>query len=56
MKTAKLYKTTSEWKPKNMLNWETGFAFVSTGNKKLWIPSNLMEIKFDQGRLLVDLG
>lgn len=38
----------SEWKfkMKNVLCWGRGCAFVSTGNKKLWIPSKLIEIRF----------
>ena len=36
---------------KGMLLWRRAFAFVSTGNEKLWIYSELRKIKFDQGRL-----
>ena len=28
-----------------------GYAFVSIGNKKLWIPSKSRKIRFDNGRL-----
>ena len=38
---------TSEWKAENVLNWERGVVFVSTGKEKLWIPSKLMKIRFD---------
>ena len=38
---------TSEWKPERVLYWGRGFAFVSTGEEKLWIPSRLMiKIRF----------
>ena len=33
-----------------MLLWRIGFVFVSTGNERLWIHSELRKIKFDQGR------
>ena len=39
----------SEWKSGNVLRWGRGCAFVSTGNKKLWILSKLIKIRFDQG-------
>ena len=29
---------TSEWKPGCVLCWGSGFAFVSAGEEKLWIP------------------
>ena len=47
---------TSEWKLENVLHWGRGYAFVSTGNEKLWIPSKLIKIEFDQGRVNEDLG
>lgn len=37
----------SKWKPECVLCWGRGYAFVSTGNKKLWISSKLIEIRFD---------
>ena len=40
----------SKLKSKDMLLWKRGFAFVSTGNEKLWIHSELRKIIFDQGR------
>ena len=43
---------TSEWKPGHVLHWGRGFAFVSTGEEKLWIPSKLIEIGFEQERPL----
>ena len=39
---------TSEWKPGHVLCWRRGFAFVSTGEEKLWIPSKLIKIQFEQ--------
>ena len=43
---------TSKFKSKDMLLWRRGFAFVSTGNKGLWIHFALGKIRFDQGRPL----
>ena len=40
----------SKLKSKGMLLWRRDFAFVSTGNEKLWIHSELRKIMFDQGR------
>ena len=39
----------SEWKSGNVLPWGRGCTFVFTGNKKLWILSKLIKIRFDQG-------
>ena len=57
MKTAKLNRAiyfknilTSKWKLDNMSCCGRGYAFVSMGNKNLWIPSRLVEIRFDRGR------
>ena len=41
---------TSKLKSKGMLLWRRDFAFVSTGNEKLWIHSELRKIQFNQGR------
>ena len=41
---------TSKFKSKAMLLWRRGFSFVSTGNERLWIHSELRKIRFDQGR------
>jgi hypothetical protein len=30
-----------------MLCWGRGFVFVSTGDEKLWTPSELIKIRFD---------
>ena len=38
-------------KSNGMLLWIRDFAFVSTGNKRLWIHSESRKITFDQGRL-----
>ena len=35
---------TSVWKPGHLLRWGRGFALVSTGEDKLWIPSKLIKI------------
>ena len=40
----------SKLKSKGMLLWRRDCAFVSTGNEKLWIYSELRKIIFDQGR------
>ena len=39
---------TSKLKSKDMLLWRSDFAFVSTGNERLWIHSELRKIRFDQ--------
>ena len=36
----------SKLKSKCMLLWRRDFAFVSTGNERLWIYSNLRKIRF----------
>ena len=41
---------TSKFKSRDLLLWRRGFAFVSTGNERLWIHSGLRKIRFDQGR------
>ena len=41
---------TSKLKSKGMLLWRRDFAFVSTGNERLWIHSELRKIRFDKGR------
>ena len=41
---------TSKLRSKGMLFWRRDFAFVSTGNKRLWIHSEIGKIRFDQGR------
>ncbi|KAL6086919.1 hypothetical protein STEG23_013424, partial [Scotinomys teguina] len=46
---------TSEWKPGYVLRWGRGFAFISTGEDKLWIPSKLIKVEliiFDQNNLV----
>ena len=40
----------SKLKSKGMLLWRRDCAFVSTGNERLWIHSELRKIRFDQGR------
>jgi hypothetical protein len=41
---------TLECKSGEMLHWETGYAPVSAGSKKLRITSKLTQIRFDQVR------
>ena len=43
---------TSKLKSKGLLLWRRDFSFVSTGNERLWIHSELRKIRFDQGRPL----
>ena len=40
----------SKLKSKGMLLWRIDFAFVSTGNVRLWIHSEFKKIRFNQGR------
>ena len=40
----------SKLKSKGMLLWRRDFAFVSTGNERVWIYSELRKIIFDQRR------
>ncbi|ERE82837.1 putative Pol polyprotein [Cricetulus griseus] len=48
---------TSVWKPGHVLRWGRGFAFVSTGEENLWIPSKLIKIRVEEDNPLdnVDL-
>lgn len=39
---------TSVWKPGYVLHWGRGFAFVFTGEEKLWISSKWMKIQFEK--------
>ncbi|MGE9714896.1 DDE-type integrase/transposase/recombinase [Escherichia coli] len=39
---------TSTWKPGHVLRWGRGFALVSTGEEKLWIPSKLIKIRVEK--------
>lgn len=41
---------TSEWNMVNVLCWKRGYAFISTGKEKLWVPSKLIKIRHDEGR------
>lgn len=54
METSKLKQPTCfknvltlEWKLESMLFWGRGYAFVSTGNQKLWFSSKLIKISFE---------
>ena len=40
----------SNFKSKGMLLWRRGFVFVSTGNERLRIHSELRKIRFEQER------
>lgn len=44
----KIYKT--------VLSWEKEYALISTGEGKLWISSKSIKIRFDHGKIPVDLG
>jgi hypothetical protein len=46
----------SEWKPGEVLLWECGFVYISTGIGKLWIPSKLIKIRTKQERSPENLG
>ena len=35
-----------------MLHWGRSFAFVSAGEKKLWMPSKLIKIRFEKEKPL----
>lgn len=39
---------TSVWKQGYVLHWGRGFAFVFTGEEKLWISSKWMKIQFEK--------
>lgn len=41
---------TSERNPGYVLCWGRGFAFVSTGEEKLWVQSELIKIILEQER------
>ena len=47
---------TSEWRMGNVLRCGRGYAYVSTGKEKLWVPSKLIKIRHDKGRPPEDLG
>ena len=46
------YVLTSVWKPGHVLCWGRGFALVSTGEEKLWIPSKLIKIRVEKEKPL----
>ena len=41
---------TSKFESKDMFLWRKAFAFVSTGNERLWIHLRLRKIRFDHER------
>ena len=43
---------TSQWRPGDVLRWGRGFALVSTGEEKLWIPSKLIKVRFEEEKPL----
>lgn len=44
------YVLTLKQNSKYALLWGRRFACISTGNERLWLPSGLIQIRFDQGR------
>lgn len=44
---------TLEWKPAIALRWGCGYAYISTGNEKICIPTKLTKIRSDQGKPLI---
>ena len=38
---------TLKWKSENILCWGKGYIFVSTGNERPWIPSKLIQTRFN---------
>lgn len=39
---------TLKWNSKNALHWGKCYAFLSTGNKRLWSSVRLVGMRFDQ--------
>jgi hypothetical protein len=39
---------TLEWKPAIILRWKCGYAYVSMGNKEIWLPTKFIKIRSDQ--------
>ena len=37
-------------KNKNVLHWERGYAYFSTGKEKLWVPFKLIKMRHVKGR------
>ena len=40
----------------NVLGWQRGYAYISIRREKLWVPSKLIKIRDDKGRIPKDLG
>ena len=40
----------SELKPGKVLCWGRGYAFVSTGEEELWVPTKLIKIRHEESR------
>ena len=43
---------TLQWKPGDVLLWVRGFALASTREEKLWIPSKLINVWFEEEKPL----
>ena len=43
---------TLEWKLAIVLRWRCGYAYVSTRNEKLWLPTKFIKIRSDRENLL----
>ena len=43
---------TSVWKAGHVLRWGRGFALVSTGEEKFWIPSKLIKFRVEKEKPL----
>ena len=43
---------TSQWDPGDVLCWGKDFALASTGEEKLWIPSKLIKVQFEEEKPL----
>lgn len=42
----------SEWKPAIVLRWGHGYTYVSAGNEKTWLPTELIKIRSEQRKPL----
>lgn len=43
---------TMEWKPAILLRQGHVYAYISTGNEEIWLPTKLKKNRSDQGNLL----
>lgn len=37
--------TTNQWCPTTVLRWGRGYAYVSTGTKKFWVPDKRIKLR-----------